>query len=253
MLFAANILPVIFIAWYQIKPGAILRTNFTGQPLLGHRCELSYRPSQTTLLNTSRAQCVWRCLSTDSCVVVSYNHMLSSYELSVQLCDSVVPNADLSINVYGMNRKLCSHWVSQSGYDPQRAVLTPIKTGSTTKLAVVRKQVNSGLYPGKRIHNRVFISVVINDDTVVKDDRGEILLVDSACLWKWIPYTPPNILPVGAVDAGYDFNKEPLYVARAIFGTIYSLGYYKSSKMLGYFIISSKVTKTNVIDILVIL
>ena len=55
----------------------------------------------------------------------------------------------------------------------------------------------------------------MNEDTVVRDVGGEILLVDSECLWKWIPYTSPNMLPIGAVEAGYDLDKEPLYVAKA--------------------------------------
>ena len=148
MLCAANILLVIVFTWYQVNPGALFRANFTRQPLHGYRCELNDSSSQTTLLNTSRAQCVWRCLSTDSCIVVSYNHRLNLCELSVQLCDSVAPNTDFSVNVYGMDRKLCSQWVSGSGYDTQSAVMFTYRAGSIYKIAVARKRVNSGLYPG---------------------------------------------------------------------------------------------------------
>ena len=93
----------------------------------------------------------------------------------------------------------------------------------------------------------------MNEDTVVKDDQGEVLLMDSECPWKWIPYTSPNILPGGAVEGGYDLNKEPLYVARAKFGDTYSIGYYMSSKLRGYFVISGEVKTRTVMDILVIL
>ena len=93
----------------------------------------------------------------------------------------------------------------------------------------------------------------MDDDTVVSDDRGEILQVDSACLWTWVAYTSSNVLPVGAVAGGHDVSQEPLYVARAIFEDIYSIGYYKSSKLIGYFVFRSAVNKATTMEILVIL
>ena len=254
MLCVVDILLVIVFTWERINTAVTSRTNFTRQPFLGYRCQLNDTSYQMTLLNTSRDRCVWRCLSNDSCIVLSYNHMFNYCELSVQLCDSVMQDTHFSINVYGIDRKRCLHWVPESGYDPQKAVVFPVAAHLTYNIAVARKRVNSGLYPGKQNRGSTLdIIIVMYEDIIVSDKRGEILLVDSACLWEWIPYTSPNILPVGAVEGGYDPKQEPLYVARARFENFYSTGYYKASNMLGYFMIWGEVRTAYTMDILVIL
>ena len=144
MLRVARILMIVLML-ARVKPSATSRANFIRQPLVGYRCELNAPSNQITLLATARAQCVWRCLSTDNCVVVSHNQQLKYCEVSMQLCDSVVEDVHFSINVYGMDRKLCSIWVPISGYDQQKAVVLPVKDGSTNNIEVARKEVNSGL------------------------------------------------------------------------------------------------------------
>ena len=149
MLLVDNVFVVMLISWYCAKPSDTARTNFTRQPLLGYQCVLNDPSYQITRLNTARAQCVWRCLSRDDCVVVSHNHRLNSCELSMQLCDRVAAHGDFSINMYGMDRPLCSHWVSISGFDAQKAVVFPQISIGTQNIAVARKRTNSGLFPGK--------------------------------------------------------------------------------------------------------
>ena len=244
----------MLLTWNCARPSITFRTTFTRQPLLGYQCVLSDPASQTTWVNTSRAQCVWRCLSSDKCVVVNHNHRFNRCELSTQLCDSVVSNTEFSLNVFGMSRKFCSSWVSNLRCNATKAVAFARKLGRTLQVAVARKQVDTGLYPGKcKFSQLSTIKITIDDGTVVSDDHGEILLVDSACLCTWIPYTSPNVLPVGAVAGGHDISKEPLYVARAMLEDIYSIGYYKSSKLLGYFVFRNAVNTTTAMEILVIL
>ena len=253
MLCTVKAMLVMLITWHCVRPGVTLRTTFTTQPLLGYRC-VTYNPSsQVTWLSTTRTQCVWRCLSSNSCVVISYNHRLNHCELSMQLCDKVVSDVDFSVNVYGMDRKLCLRWVPVTKYDAKKAIAFKQKAWKP-KIAVARKHVNTGLYPGKHLRFAQFqIIVVVNESTEVADYHGEILLVDPDCYWKWVLYTSPNVLPVGAVKGGYDVNGESLYVARAKVNGYYSIGYYKPSQMRGYFGIYGHTETKKFMHILIIL
>ena len=139
---------VMAITWYCVNPIVTSRTNFTRQPLFGYRCKLDDISNQTTVLSTAREQCVWRCLSSEDCKVVSYNHHLNSCELSIQFCDTIDSHADFSINVYGTYRPFCSRWVRKSEFDEQAAIVFLQKRRSGN-IAVARKKEGSGLYPGK--------------------------------------------------------------------------------------------------------
>ena len=94
---------------------------------------------------------------------------------------------------------------------------------------------------------------VVEENIIVSGDRGEVLLVDSACLWIWVPHTSPNTLPIGAFATGYGISGETLFVAKAKFEGTHSIGYYRSSKLLGYFMIFGEVRTTTAMDILVLL
>ena len=215
----------MLMVWYCTSRSITLRTTFTTRPLFGHRCVLNNPASQTTLLNTSRAQCVWRCLSSEDCVVVSHNHHLNNCDLSTRMCDSVTSDTEFVISVYGMDRTRCFSWVPKSEYDAEKAVAFASRPRGT-QIAVARQKVNAGLYPGKlQLSSSFTIKIAMDEYTTVSDDRGEILLMDSACLWMWIPYVSPDILPIGTVAAGHDVSKEPLYVARAMFQGVYTIGY----------------------------
>ena len=253
MSYVDNALLVMLMVWYCTSRSVTLRTTFTRRPLLGYRCVLNNPASQTTLLNTARAQCVWRCLSSDDCVVVSHNHRLNSCDLSTRICDTVTSDTESSVNVYGMDRTRCFSWVPKSEYDTEKAVAFAQRPGGI-QIAVARKEVNAGLYPGKlQLSNSFLIKIAMDENTLVSYDRGEILLMDSDCLWVWIPYVSPDILPIGTVAAGHDVNKEPLYVARAKFQGLHSIGYYKSSKLLGYFVARNAVDTTTKMELLVVL
>ena len=248
-----DVVLAVLIPLCWVNPSAMCRINITREPLLGHRCVLDDSSHQTTLLNTARAQCVWRCLSSDSCVVVSYNHRLNYCELSLQLCTNIVVDEDFDVNVFGMGREACLFWIHKSQYDPQRAVSFKQKGGSGLKIAVAREPVSTGLYPGKHRLDQSKTYVAVDENIYVVGTSGGILQLNPACLCEWIAYTSSNVLPVGAVQGGYDSTKEPLYVARAKFGGIYSIGYYKSTTLLGYFMISSDVRTNDVMEILVTL
>ena len=242
---------VILITLPCAKPCATLRRTFTRQPLLGYRCVTDNAPNSTTLLDIDRAQCVWRCLSSDDCVGVSHNHRRNYCELSRRPCDRVVSGEDLSVNVYGIDRNLCLQWVPESEFDGQKAVMMKKNPPLGKKIAVARMSKTTGLYPGR--HNRfglLKIQIAVDENTAVSGGRGEVLLVEESCVLVWIPYASPGNLPVGAVVGGYDVE-ELLYVARVFVDGAYSTGYYKSSKSLGYFVFGGGVRTYGFVEIFV--
>ena len=89
--------------------------------------------------------------------------------------------------------------------------------------------------------------------TFVSDDGDEMLLMDSECLWMWIPYISQDELQIGTVAAGHDVNREPLYIARAMLQGMYSIGFYRFRKLLGYFVVHLAVSTTTEMHILVVL
>ena len=189
---------------YCTSRSVTMRTSFTTLPFFGNRCVLNNPASQTTLLNTALAQCVWICLSSDERVVVSHNHRLNSCDLSTRICESVTSDSELSINVYGMGRTCGFSWVPKSEYDTWKAVVFAQRPGSV-QVAVAWTEVNAVFYPGKLQLSSLFpIKIAMDENTFVSDDGGEMLLMDSACLWMWIPYISQDKLPIGTVAAGHD-------------------------------------------------
>ena len=253
MLRVANILFIMASIWYCSNTSTTCRTSFTTRPMLGHRCVINDPSNQSILLNTARTQCLWKCLSSDDCVVVSYNHLLNICELSRQLCDTIASAADFSMNVYGMRRQFCSQWVPASEFDEQGAIVFPQRLEDSDDIAVARKKVESALFPGKyQLFGDFKINVAVDENTVVKGQDGEVLLVDPACLFAWVPYQSPNVLPLGAFVGGYDSSKEDLYVARSFTKDTYSIGYYKPSTSFAYFVKGGQARTSETMDILVI-
>ena len=231
-----NVLLHIVLMWYCITLSTACETTYTRQPMLGQRCHLDNPENLTTLQNIDREQCVCKCLFSESCTVLSHNHQLNYCELSPQFCDNVVPDANFTINVYGIERSLCLRWVSRDQYDLQTAVTFLKNPALTSILSVGRKQDSTGLYPGKYQKNSLIIEYVANASTFFMTNTNcEVLLVDPGCMWAWIMYTAGNELPVGAIAGGY-YGEDILYVARCkLQGTDYALGYYRPSSQLGYF------------------
>ena len=215
--------------------GEALRTTYARQPMFGQWCHLDNSENMTTLLYINRAQCVWNCLSNDSCLVVSHNHHLNFCELSPQFCDKVVPNENFTINAYDTERNLCLNWEPPAQYDPRTAVEFLRQADRPKMMVVGRTQDSAGLYPGKYQSSGSTVAYVANASTFVVTGNGcEALLVDHGCMWAWIAYTANIIISVGAVAGGY-YGNDVLYVARCMVGIRYTLGYYRPSSHLGYF------------------
>ena len=165
----------------------------------------------------------------------------------------MVSDEDFSVNVYGIDRDLCLQWVPESKFDGQKAVMMEKNPPLEKKIAVARMNQNSGLYPGRQNRfNLMKIKIAVDENTFVLGSRGEVLLVDESCVWAWIPYASSDNLPVGAVVGGYDVEGL-LYIARVFVDGSYSIGYYKPSKSLGYFVFGKEVRTYGVVEIFVIL
>ena len=230
-----HVLLVFAAALYFITQTETLRRTYTRQPMLGQRCHLNEPKFLTTLLNIARTQCVWRCLSNDSCLVVSHNHRHNYCELSPRACNKVLPNADFTINAYGSERSQCLRWVPPAQYDSTTAVEFFKTYNDITVLSVGRVKDSTGLYPGKYRKTALSVQYIKKASKyAITGSNCEVLLVDPSCMWAWIKYTGGNKLPVGAVSAGY-YRNDTLYVVRSMFGIKWSIGYYRPSSKRGYF------------------
>ena len=248
-----NMLLLIVVTWYCITHSETLRTTYTRQPMFGQRCHLDNPENLTILLNIARPQCVWNCLSSDSCLVVSQNHHLNLCELSPQFCDKVVPHENFTINVYGLERSQCVNWALPAQYDSKTTVEFLRQPGLTIVLTVGRAKDSMGIYPGKYQNNIRKVVYAANASEFVKGSNCEVLLADPSCLWAWITFTAGNEVPIGAIEAGY-YRNDVLYVARGTFhGIQYGIGYYRPNPQLGYFAHYGEVYNKTDLEILVIM
>ena len=244
---------LLLMASFGTSPGVTLRTVYTKLPLMGYRCVMDDPSELLTFANTARPQCVWRCLSLRNCMVVSHNGADDTCELAIQRCDRIEAHPDFSINVYGKARSNCVHWISVTSYDQQKAVIFPQGGNDTSKIAVSRIVQNTGVYPGKVIDiepPRIrFLSVVaVSANEYALSRTGQVLHLSPTCQPAWMPFSTTNnheISEAGSVVGGRIANNEDVYVARARFGYIYSIGYYRPTTGLGYFVIGGKVNATS--------
>ena len=219
--------------------------------LMGYRCVMDNLSDLLTFANTARPQCVWRCLSLKTCMVVSHKGVDDICELAMQRCDRLEAHADFSINVYGIHRGECVYWISVTSYDQQKAVIFPQGGNGTSKIAVSRIVRNTRVYPGKVIDiepPRIrFLSVVaVSANEYALSRTGQVLHLSPTCQPAWMPYSTTNNLEIneaGSVVGGHIANNGDVYVARARFGYIYRIGYYRPTG-LGYFVIRGKVNAT---------
>ena len=249
---------LLLMASLSIRPGGTCTTAYTKSPLLGYRCVMDDPSNLMTLTNTARPQCVWRCLSLRDCMVVSHNGVDDTCELAMQRCERLAANPDFSVNVYGIDRGKCAHWVSKNLYNEQKSVVFPQGANAANKTAVARLALNNMIYPGKfTLFGGIRIYVAQSATNSEISRSGQVLHLSPTCQPAWIPYSPSNSSPVSraGVLAGCRIGQEPVYVARARFNGIYSIGYYRHTTKQGYFVIEgdARTTSANDMEILVLM
>ena len=252
---------LLLILFFGTRSGVTLRTAYTKSPLLGYRCVMDDPSNLMTFTNTARPQCVWRCLSLRDCMVVSHNCVDDTCELAMQRCDRLETHPDFSVNVYGIDRKKCTNWVSAAFPDEQKAVVFPQGTNGASEIAVSRLVLNNGMYPGKLIpttpfRNKFLTVVAVSATEMTSSRNGQVLLLSPTCQPAWIPYSLANSGEISGpelVVGGRIGNNEDVYVARSRFDYIYSIGYYRPTTGLGYFVVAGKANATaNYLEILVL-
>ena len=241
-------LVLLLVAFSGISPGVTLRTAYTKKPLLGYRCVMDDPYNLMTFTHTARPQCVWRCLSLCACMVVSHNGLDDTCELAMQRCDRLQGYRNFSVNIYGIDRSKCTHWVSKTLYDAQKAISFQQKASAAYKIAVARLVLNTGVYPGKNIRflNHGIYVAVSATEIRASLSSGQVLHLSPTCQPAWIPYPSSYSNPLSRIGAvvGGRIGNEDVYVARAHFGPIYNIGYYRLTSQLGYFFMNGKANAT---------
>ena len=231
------------------------RTTYTQQPLVGYRCVLNNSSIVTNLASIGHAQCHLTCLSRNSCIVISYNHIYNYCDLADEICNYLEPNEEFTVNLYGKDRRNCHQWVPLTEYDPQRAVAFLNGPSYKNIVAVARVSHNTGIYPGKYQRYKYYkLHVVLNNGNMIIKYDGEVLLADPDCYTAWLAYSIPNTMPAGAVGGG-QIGDETLYVGRAMRQDgKYAIGYFrKNAGLYYYFDKPTEVVKNDTMEILVLL
>ena len=252
-------LVLLLMASLSIRPGGTCKTAYTNSPLLGYRCVMDDPSNLMTFTNTAQPQCVWNCLSLRDCMVVSHNGVDDNCELAMQRCDKIAAHPDFTVNVYGVDRRKCAHWIQKNLYDEQKAVVFPQGKNAANKIAVARLVQNTVVYPGKFTQfggNRIHVAESATNLEMKIGESGQVLHLSPTCQPAWISYSPSNSSSVSraGVVAGGRIGQEPVYVARARFSGIYSIGYYRHTTKHGYFVIRGEAvaTSANTMEILVL-
>ena len=250
-------LVLLLMASLSIRPGGTCKTAHTKSPLLGYRCVMDDPSNLMTFTDTARPQCVWRCLSLRDCLVVSHNGVDDTCELAMQRCDRLAAHPDFSVNVYGIERGKCAHWISTNLFDEQKAVVFPQGANAANKIAVARLVMNNMVYPGKFTRfggYRIYVALSATNFEI--SQSGQVLHLSSTCQPAWISYSPTNNSPVSmaGVVVGGRIDQEPVYVARARFSGIYAIGYYRHTTKQGYFLVQGEAmaTSANNMELLVL-
>ena len=235
-------------ASFGTSPCATLRMVYTKLPLMGYRCVMDNPSDLLTFANTDTPQCVWRCLSLKTCVVVNHNGLVDTCELAMQRCDRLEAHPDFSVSVCGVDRSNCVHWISVTFFDQQKAVIFPQGGNGTSKIAVSRIVRNTGVYPGEVIdieppRIRFLSTVAVSATEYALSRTGQVLHLSPSCQPAWMPYSTINNHEAESVVGGRIANNEDVYAARAHFGYIYTIGY-RPTIGLGYFVVGGKVNAT---------
>ena len=222
----------------------------TTSPLLHHRCISN--GSEVIFINAKQPQCEWKCLSIESCRYVNINPSNVSCELGVGRCANVVPSPGHMVKVFTLANRMCHLWSSdeQVGREPV------VVSYGTVRLHVSRIHRDGAAIVGKLAVNsgQFWANIKGQGIDVPSGSEVEVLTVDDACTWIWLPYTSGEALPVGAVIGGHLGSGSPIYVAKMVdhqYGKL-AIGYYSTEIDLGNYELHGAKTTTTM-DILVML
>ena len=222
---------------------AACEPRHTIRPLHGLRCLTTV---STAVWQTARPQCVWLCLHMKTCHYINYNAHAGQCELGLGQCKSLQPDIGIMVNAFGPLRLGCLHWGSKQkpGWEPVQE--------QNRGLYVARSASGDAVLIGKLNTKQNKLRANSEGAVIVTDQDIEILLLDTACPFPWMPYMAGEPLPSGAVVGGHLADGTTTYVVKVTHNGKANFGYYEPKSALAYYVYHGARMATSM-DILVLL
>ena len=204
--------------------------KYTTQPLYGYRAIASSNIDEI-VLQIDQPQCVWKCLSMNSCRYISHNSGTGQCVLGLGKCESVAAAVGGTIYAFGPPRDSCLQWSSTqvSGrvpFETNQRRLARTKVGEA--LIVGKFPVSAGVFWANN-EGKKFGPIDQTDQDI------EFLNADPACTLPWIPYTAGELLPAGVISGGSLPDGSITYVCRVVQSGNFVFGYYNAGSERAYF------------------
>ena len=199
----------------------------------------------TSMWQTAKPQCIWRCLQMERCRYINYNSVTVQCELGLSQCGSLQPAIGVMVQAFGTSRHGCLHWGSR-----EEPGWVPI-VAENGRVYAARTRRGEVLLIGTFANGKLWA----NDDGVeVETDHNiEFLAKNASCPLPWMSYTAGEPLPFGAVTGGRFADGSDTYVARVHHkNKIFRFGYFHPKSAAVYYQYYGVQARTSM-DILVLL
>ena len=205
--------------------------RYTKQPIYGYRAIASSNTDEI-VLQIDQPQCVWKCLSMNSCRYISHNSGTGQCVLGLGKCESLAAVVGGTIYAFGPLRDSCLQW--SSTHDPDRIQfeipgvrrLARILTGET--MLVGKFDISTEIFWAN--NEGVQVGPIYQTDQDI-----EFLTADPACTLPWMPYTAGELLPAEAISGGYLPDRSVTYVSRVSYSGSPIFGYYNAGSEFAYY------------------
>ena len=226
-----------FIWCIIIRTSMQCLSRYTTKPINGYSCQLLAHDNITDVFFH---QCTHACLQRKNCWTLSYNYPGRYCLLTKEPCVTAEESHDFTMMILrSKETHHCLEWIPfnstygfQQGY-PKRAVQVSLPRNRSSVVArVVNDQV---ILTGRSIDGtyKAFL-LDSNHDKFIHDHGYEILVIHDTCSTAWMPYSPRETIPAGAVVTGKDnFNKNHHVVSRKFKGVL-RIGVYVEGEDFAY-------------------
>ena len=224
--------------------GIVIRTStpcisrYTTEPIDGYFCNL---PVYKNMSDTSFKQCTYACIGSKTCWALSYNYPGRYCLLSEEPCVAAKLSSDFSMMIWRIGEtKMCLEWVPfnrsygiQHGY-PRRAAQVTVGNGRST--AVARVVNDQDILIGRTRSDKHVAELLDGNQIYFEFHHGyEILVIRESCSSTWVPYTPHDPIPFGAVVARKDNNNKKHFVVSKINNGLLRIGGYTEGANFAYY------------------
>ena len=217
-------------------------SRYTTQPIDGYFCKLAVYKNMS---DSSFHKCTHACIGSKTCWTLSYNYPGRYCLLSEESCVTAQMSSDFSMMIWRVaETKRCLEWVPfnrsyglQHGFPRRTAQVTIVKGRSTAVTRVVSDQ---DIPIGRARGDKHVAELLDGNQIYFEFHHGyEILVIRDSCSSAWVPYTPHDPIPVGAVVAGKDNNNKKHFVASKNLNGVLRIGGYTEGASAAYYKIGS--------------